>query len=153
MGFRFAFAAMCVGIFGVTACGNKAAEDEPPACLAEAADATCTNALYGLQSNGQIAPTFSDVFTNTLSSKCGVSGCHAAPNPENGLELDQIDTAYQDLVTDSAADRVRPGDVQCGKVIVRLETAGHPWSMPEDSHLDEGSLCSIRHWIKNGAAR
>ena len=49
--------------------------------------------------------------------------------------------------------RVKPGDVQCGKVIVRLESIDKPWSMPpgKGAHLDDKELCAIRHWIKDGA--
>jgi hypothetical protein len=158
MGFRFSLGVLsrscllvgAIGAFGPAACGSKDDGDGQPACLSKPADATCTTALYGLQSNGQIDPSFQDVFDKTLSTACGVSGCHAAPNPQNGLELDQIDAAYKGLVTDG---RVTPGDVECGNLIVRLETAGQTWSMPQGSHLDDETLCSIRHWIKNGAKR
>lgn len=140
----------------VASCGGGGAATEP-VCLDTAADATCTKALYGIH-GGQLAPTFQDVFDNTLSRTCGVAGCHGGAHPQAGLKLDDIDAAYQGLLaTDAAGERrVIPGDVKCGKVIVRLESVAEPWSMPPggaSAHLDEETLCAIRHWIKDGAKR
>ena len=102
-----------------------------------------------------IAPTFQEVFDNTLLPICGEVGCHSGANPQRGLKLDDIDAAYTTLLEKNAQgeDRVIKGDLACGKVIVRLETAGESWSMPPDNHLTEPELCAIRHWIKNGAPR
>lgn len=135
-------------------CGGGGGDHPEPRCLSQPADAACTTVLYGLH-NGVIAPTFDDVFTNTLQPVCGASGCHSGQSPQRGLKLDDINAAYQTLLEKNAAgeDRVIPGDVQCGKVIVRLETAGEPWSMPPGHHLDEPTLCAIRHWIADGALR
>jgi hypothetical protein len=101
----------------------------------------------------EYAPTYANVFKYTLSPKCGKGGCHSAPNPKAGLELDQQDTARDNLLATNAAGerRVIPSDVKCGKVIVRLETEGEPWSMPPSSHLGAAELCSIAQWIANGA--
>jgi hypothetical protein len=144
---------------GLLVCGGTAAcsgteESVEPTCLDQPADAACQNPLYGVH-GGVIAPTFDDVFTRTLQPVCGASGCHSGASPRAGMRLDDIDLAYQALTSQNAAgeDRVIPGDVQCGKVIVRLEMAGKPWSMPPGKHLDEGTLCAIRHWIANGAQR
>src|SRR4051794_6261125 len=74
-----------------SACGTDSGHgDAEPACLAEPADASCTNVLYGLH-DGKIAPTFDEIFTRTLLPTCGVSECHAAPSPKAGLELDDAD--------------------------------------------------------------
>lgn len=153
---RGAAAAAAVAAAGLApACGGGSGNDHTePSCLSQPANADCTTVLYGLH-NGVIAPTFDDVFTNTLQPVCGAPGCHSGTNPQRGLKLDQIDDAYTTLLEKSADGeaRVIPGNVQCGKVIVRLETAGESWSMPPDHHLDEATLCAIRHWIKDGANR
>jgi len=141
------------------ACGSRPTDSTPPLCLAEPADATCTNALYGFH-NGVLSPTFDDVFTNTLSPTCGTEKCHVAGVAPNGLELDMEDLAYTDLMAENAAGtekRVIPGDTKCGEMIVRIETHDRPWSMPLGQPpglpLDDGTLCAIRHWIANGAQR
>lgn len=124
-----------------------------PACLAQPGNLDC-QAAYGLV-NGEIAPTFDELWTRTLKPTCGVAGCHSGPSPQNGLALDVEDTAYAGLTgpgTDGAP-RVKAGDTTCGQFMVRLETPGEPWSMPPGNHLDEPTLCVIRHWVKNGAKR
>ena len=67
-------AAMLIG-GAAAACGGGSGPTEPT-CLSEAAAVSCTSALYGLH-NGQISPTFQEVFDNTISKVCAASGCHA----------------------------------------------------------------------------
>ncbi len=129
-------------------CGSKDATGGEPTCLSTPANAACTDPLY--------PPTFENLFTETLFPTCSHSdlgGCHGGSNPEAGLKLDDIDTAYADLLATNAEGqrRVIPGDVSCGKVIVRLESVGDPWSMPPGDHLDDQTLCAIVQWIKKGA--
>jgi hypothetical protein len=141
-----------------TACGGDGGSggtDVPPKCLAQPADATCTDPLYGFH-NGQLAPTYDDIYTRTLKPTCAVEGCHSGPNPPNGLSFDDESASYDALqAKDFAGDapRMTPKDLACGALIVRLETPGHSWSMPGGRHLDEPTLCVIRHWIANGAPR
>jgi len=142
--------------FGFLAsCGSDkpAAQDTEPQCLDEPANLHCRPSV-GLEADGGIAPTFQQVF-DTVLTNCDHEGCHKGPNAQHGLELDQIDSAYTNLLATNAQGerRVIPGDVRCGKVIVRLESVDKPWSMPPGAHLQEGDLCSFRHWIANGAKR
>lgn len=137
------------------ACGPSEDEARPvPLCLAQAADATCTEVAYGMHS-GAIAPTFNEIFTRTLQPSCGSNAsCHAGANAQHGLHLDDEATAYRDLMAENAAGttaRVIPNDVKCGELIVRLETPNEPWTMPKGDHLPENVLCVIRHWIADGA--
>jgi len=136
-------------------CGSKSGDGGgEPSCLASPPNLDC-KALYGLV-NGQIAPTFDELWIRTLQPTCGSNpSCHAGPNPQHGLALDVEDTAYKDLLGPSSTGepRVTPGDTSCGKFMVRLETPGQSWSMPPGSHLDESVLCVIRHWVANGAKR
>jgi hypothetical protein len=150
-------AVVCAAVGGVLAgCGSDPSNgNAEPKCLAKPVDGNCTDALYGLH-NGVIAPTFDDVFTNTLSKKCGVAGCHAPPHPQHGLELDDVDIAYQDLVQTPSTTgdmRIIGGNLQCGKALVRLETPNESYSMPPGDPLTPQELCSIVHWIENGAKR
>lgn len=135
-------------------CGPSADGSTEPACLAQAGTLNCSP-LYGVAANGDIAPTFDELWSRTLKPVCAQPGCHVAPNPQNGLALNDENTAYADLLGKSSTGepRVTPKDLRCGKFIVRLETAGEPWSMPPGNHLDEPVLCVIRHWIANGAQR
>lgn len=142
-------------IAGAVLSGCGSPTEQEPSCLSMPASLNC-DASYGLLPDGKtIAPTFQQVFDNTLVPRCAHAGCHSAPGPGGGLQLDEIDTAYKDLLATNAQGerRVIPGDVTCGKVIVRLESVGKPWSMPRDGHLDDRALCSIRHWIAEGAPR
>jgi len=148
--------ALCaVSCAGAIACGTNDDEARPvPLCLTQPADATCTDVAYGIH-NGTISPTFNEIFTRTLKPSCGSNGsCHAGPTAQNGLQLDDEATAYQDLMSGNAAGttaRVIPNDVKCGELIVRLETPNETWTMPKGGHLPENLLCVIRHWIADGA--
>lgn len=124
--------------------GTDGSNADEPTCLAQPASTTCTP---------EYAPTYDNVFTNTLSKSCGIAGCHAGPDPKGGLELDQKDTARENLLATNPAGekRVIPGDVKCGKAIVRLETEGASYSMPPANHLRSAQLCSIAQWIAQGA--
>jgi len=149
---RIAEACAVTGSLAVVACGGGGgtSTEQEPECLPQAADASCTDPLY--------KPTFENLFNNTLSQHCGVGGCHVSSDPPLGLALDQIDTAYQDLMAKDPNGhvRVKGGDLKCGELIVRLESVNKPWSMPRtgsDAHLDEPTLCAIRQWIAQGAQR
>lgn len=141
-----------VGTLLAWGCAGSAPEEQEPACLPAAANLDC-QASYGLGSDGKtIAPTFQQVFDNTLPN-CTHARCHGSPDPADGLQLDDIHTAREELLAndETGKPRVTPGDVRCGKLIVRLEMVGKPWSMPRGGHLDERDLCAVRHWIANGA--
>jgi hypothetical protein len=99
--------------------------------------------------------SFPEVFSRTLDRKCAEAACHSSERRQGGLVLADEDTAYEHLLGPGSDGRQRviPGDTQCGKLIVRLETPGEPWSMPAGSHLMDTELCVIRHWIADGALR
>jgi hypothetical protein len=142
-----------VGLYACAACGGDPPVDTVPACLGVAPDVACTTALYG-DHDGKLAPTYADVFTNTLKPECATMGCHTAPDPPNGLAFDDEATSYAALLSMNAAGtgpRLVPGDAKCGELVVRLETAGKSWSMPQGGHLDDATLCAIRRFIADGA--
>jgi hypothetical protein len=137
-----------LGVLAVASCSS----DDPspstgePSCLAEAESTDCT-ATY--------QPTFDAVFKNTISRTCAAASCHREPTPAGNMALDEIDKAYTNLLAKSPSGepRIIPGDVKCGKVIVRLETPNESYSMPPVTPLPPGDLCSFRKWIANGAKR
>jgi hypothetical protein len=149
---RVAALMACLGV-PFAACSSTDGGDGEPTCLDAAGTLDCSP-LYGRQSDGSIAPTFQEVYDNTLTG-CAVSGCHSGASPTGGMQLGTIDEAFASLHGKSSTGepRITPGDIECGKVIVRLETVGESYSMPPANHLKDSELCSIRHWIKNGATR
>lgn len=137
----------------LAACSSTDDPPDPnaePTCLSTPGPLDCT-ALYGTQSDGSIEPTFDQVYENTLSQRCATTSCHGASPPAGGMNLGTIDAAYESLLGDTP--RIQAGDTECGKFIVRLETPDKPWSMPPGTPLSNTHLCSIRHWIANGAER
>jgi hypothetical protein len=132
--------------------GACSSDDPPgngePSCLSEPGPLDC-DGLYGKN------PTFTQVYTNTLSLRCATSSCHSGTSPTGSMQLGTEDEAFESLHSDATTGgpRVVGGDIQCGKVIVRLETHGEAWSMPPGTPLKPNDLCSVRHWIKNGAGR
>lgn len=136
-------------------CSEGRSESGVPRCLEVEPDVSCTSALYG-DHGGKLAPTYADVFTHTFKSSCARPGCHTGPHPANGLSFDDETASYDALMSTNAAGtnaRLIPGNVTCGELVVRLETANESWSMPQGGHLDEPTLCAIRHFIAEGAPR
>ena len=66
-----------------------------------------------------------------------------------GLHGGQITPTFEEVFSNTLQKSCR----LAGCHTVRLETAGQPWSMPRGGHLDDQTLCAIRHFIANGAPR
>jgi cytochrome c len=102
-------------------------------------------------------PSFANVFANTLSPKCGTDGstCHSSEGHKNGLILDQIDTAYAELLGmagDGDTPRVDPGNPECSEMIRRIHaTSGD--LMPPRARLSDAERCALVQWVANGAPR
>lgn len=95
------------------------------------------------------APTFDNVHAQTIATSCAVGGCHDAEAPAGGLDLDDPDVAYANLVDDGL---VLPGDAACSLLMLRLE--GYRTDvMPPGSPLPDAELCAIQQWIDAGAER
>jgi hypothetical protein len=140
---------LIAAVLGIAAasCGSSGTNDDEPSCLSHAVSTDDCTPLY--------EPTFDNVFKNTLSTTCAAPGCHSGSQPEAGMALDDIDRAYTNLLAKSTTGgpRITPGDVRCGKVIVRLESKDKSYSMPPLTPLPDNQLCSIVQWIANGAMR
>lgn len=98
------------------------------------------------------APTFENVYANTLAMKCGDdrSACHSEAGRAGGLSLADAATAYAEL-TDPAAGRIVAGDVSCGHLIARLYTDEAELVMPSGAALGDSERCAIAQWIAAGA--
>ena len=141
----------------LSACSNGSDEGGQPECLDAPASLVCERLFGDPLDGGVVQVDFSRIYSDILAPTCATGGgsCHgpASAGRNGGLVFDGVDASREMLLRTSSSGRPRvtPGDVQCGELIVRLETAGEPWSMPRGGHLAETELCTIRHWIANGA--
>lgn len=96
-------------------------------------------------------PVFEQVFTRTLKPGCALEGdsCHSGPSAKAGLQMDDIDMAYQLLVSEG---RVLPGDASCSLMVTRIAEA-NAGVMPPGSPLSDAERCAIETWVANGALR
>ncbi len=112
----------------------------------------CTSALT--PSCAQLyQPSFSEIHRRTLAVSCAEPGssCHSSEGKRGGLDLEDIDRAYQDLL-DPELGRVTPGDADCSLLMVRLNHPGRS-VMPPGAPLSEAERCTIAAWIREGAPR
>ncbi|MBX3181736.1 MAG: hypothetical protein KIT72_12270 [Polyangiaceae bacterium] len=98
-------------------------------------------------------PTFNEIHRRTLAVSCAEPGnaCHSSEGRRAGLDLEDIDRAYQGLL-DPGLGRVVPGDPECSLLMVRLNHPGRS-VMPPGAPLSEAERCAIATWIREGAAR
>ena len=128
--------AIGVALAQLVACG------EPELTCAEL-DLTCAP-LY--------APTFDNVYVNTLAMKCGDdrSACHSDAGRAGDLSLADPLTAYEEL-TDPTRRLVLTEDVGCGSLVARVYTSEETLVMPVGSPMSEPERCAIAQWVAAGA--
>ena len=82
-----------------------------------------------------------------LSKNCGVSGCHAGPNPEGNFNLEAV-KAYTSLLQKGSGyvDTVNPNN---SVVISSLNSVSNP--MPPTGRLDDCSIKLIYKWMQQKA--
>jgi hypothetical protein len=97
----------------------------------------------------QYPPSYAEVFANTLRPDCGVGGCHAGARPRGGLDLSEIDRAYDGLLD----GRVIPGDPAHSEAVQRLYTTLRAYQMPPGDPLTDAEKCAVVQWIHGGAHR
>lgn len=128
------FVAMCASL--------AACNDAPPSCTT--VDTAC---------QPQYAPTFDNVYNNTLKGKCGStdSACHSATGKAGGMSFETEASAYAAL-TQPMNPRVEPGNAGCSLMIVRVTGIGQSYQMPPGDPLDnENERCSLIQWVQAGA--
>ena len=98
------------------------------------------------------APTWDNVFANTLRPKCGTGGgaCHEGSGSRGGLRLDDYDFAYRSLNAPGKG-YVDVDDVACSEVIQRIYASSSELRMPRGSSLPDAERCAIAQWILAGA--
>ena len=92
-------------------------------------------------------PTFDNIHANTLLPSCALGGCHDAATAQAGLDMEEIETAYDSLLD----GRVEPGNVNCSTLILKIENDRN--GMPPGSPMSESERCVLRKWIDAGAPR
>lgn len=107
---------------------------------------------------GVVEPNFRSIQTNIFSRKCAFSGCHAGPNPQQGMNLSE-GKAYENIVLVPSTEqpelfRIQPGEPDSSYLYLKVK--GDPRISGEQmplsgSKLTQQQLDAIREWIANGA--
>lgn len=107
-------------------------------CVADVDFATCAP-LY--------APTWHNVYTNTIVDSCASSrACHGGTSASSGLTLVGEEAAYTRLRA-----YVTPGDAACSELVERLYTSSDELLMPRGARLPDPERCAIGQWVAAGA--
>jgi len=97
----------------------------------------------------QYDPVFDEIWDNTLSVSCALSGCHGPDDRSGGLSLgDNPDNAF-----DALQRYITPGDAPCSRLMKHLEPTGGRSQMPPGGALLDEERCVVRTWINDGAVR
>ena len=86
------------------------------------------------------AVTFQEDILPILQARCAVPGCHAAPNPARGLNLETYAGFEKGGV-------FNPGNSKDSEVIRRIDGGG----MPPGAPLDDAQIQLFKDWIDEGA--
>ena len=86
------------------------------------------------------AVSFQEDILPILQANCAVPGCHAAPNPARGLNLE----TYADF---EKGNVFNPGDSKGSEVIRRIDGGG----MPPAGPLPDAQIQLFKDWIDEGA--
>lgn len=106
-----------------------------------------------------IDPTWTEIYSKILAPSCGATGtgttCHGAEGKQAGLGIYDLNMTYDGLLgVGGAHPRVEPGSPECSLLMERLTSDDPNFRMPKNgAKLDEGRLCAVQTWIKNGAAK
>ena len=111
-----------------------------------------------LPPSGPPPPRFQQIQETILTPRCALPGCHAAPDPQQGMDLSE-GVAYGSIVSVpstelSSLDRVRPFEPEASYLVLKLEgdalIVGErmPFGGP---YLSTEEISSIRAWILAGA--
>jgi hypothetical protein len=98
------------------------------------------------------APTWDNVFANTVQPKCGTGGgaCHEGVGARGGLRLDESASAYQAL-TNVNRSYVMVDDVACSELLQRVYASSSELRMPRGASLGESERCALQQWVLAGA--
>ncbi len=116
-------------------------------------DGTCDKYELTVDCTPEYAPTFDNIFTNSIAPNCAPPGtaCHAAAGARAGLVLEEATASY-DILTGDGFD-VIAGDPCESELLGRVTSTNASRQMPPGNPLSEGAQCAILQWIDSGAAR
>lgn len=107
---------------------------------------------------GQLQPTIESIQAQVFTPRCATSGCHRGTTAEEGLQLDDAQTSYDNLVDVRSVQapvqfRVEPGSPDTSYLIDKLEgTQTSGTRMPQgQASLSADTIAVIRQWIADGA--
>jgi hypothetical protein len=102
----------------------------------------------------QYEPTFANVHANTLVPNCAVSGCHNESSSRGGMNVEEIEHAFDELVVEGGG-RVTAGDPENSEMIMRVFSTSDEWRMPpgDEEPLSAAEKCALAMWVLNGAER
>lgn len=137
-----------LGVVGMIAagCNDGSSPDGAESCLAPL-EREC----------GILWSDYDAIYEGLIVPRCG-SGtgtgfCHGAGGP-TALDLSERELAYQALlgaVTSEPA--VIPFDPECSELAKRLASTDPAYRMPRGGQVSREELCSVVHWIAEGAER
>jgi len=105
-----------------------------------------------------IQPTLSSIQENIFSTSCALSGCHAGPNPQQGMNL-SAGQARENIVNVRSNERpslfrVEPGAPDSSYLVHKIEgrssIVGEQMPLGGEP-LSQEEVNAIRTWIENGA--
>lgn len=98
------------------------------------------------------APTWENVFANTIQPKCGTGGgaCHEGVAARAGLRLDESQGAYDELINPNRP-YVMTDDVACSELLQRVYSNVSSLRMPRGSTLPDAERCALQQWVLAGA--
>jgi hypothetical protein len=98
------------------------------------------------------APTWENVFSNTLRPKCGTGGgaCHEGVGAKGGLRLDESVSGYESI-TRAGRGWVLTDDPGCSEILQRVYSDSDVLRMPRGSSLPESERCALQQWVLAGA--
>jgi hypothetical protein len=103
-------------------------------------------------------PTLSALQASIFTPRCALPGCHAAPTPQQGMELSAGHTYASTVGVDSAElsgfKRVAPGNGLDSYVVMKVSADPRIVGdrMPDDrTTLTAAEIDAIRAWIDAGA--
>ena len=99
----------------------------------------------------QYEPTYANVYANTLEPDCSPFGCHNGPTASGGMDLAEVDTAYDELFEQ---DRIIAGDPVHSELVMRVFTSESEFLMPPgQTPLADAEQCALALWVLAGAER
>jgi len=111
-----------------------------------------------MMSTGSVQATIEDIQSKIFTPRCALSGCHAGPTPQNGLDL-TLGQAQANLINvpatwDPSFMRVKPNDPQDSYLYMKLVNDARIMGqqMPKGGpFLSSQELGAIFDWIGQGS--